>query len=142
VQPETTAIDPGARPQTMLTVLTQKPPFIFFGNVVATRKGSFCGRATIGGSSKWDNTVAASRARGETMAEPARIVLDSAVLAGKPVIRGTRLSVDFVIGLMADGWSEADILRNYPGLSHDDIAACLAYARDVLRSEKVYPSAA
>jgi len=76
------------------------------------------------------------------MAGPARIVLDSAVLAGKPVIRGTRLSVDFVIGLMADGWSEADILRNYPGLCNDDIAACLAYARDVLRSEKVYPSAA
>jgi uncharacterized protein (DUF433 family) len=39
------------------------------------------------------------------MAETGRIVLDSAVLAGKPVIRGTRLSVDFVIGLMADGWS-------------------------------------
>jgi uncharacterized protein (DUF433 family) len=76
------------------------------------------------------------------MAETARIVLDSAILAGKPVIRGTRLSVEFVIGLMADGWSEADILHNYPGLSHDDLAACLAYARDVLRSEKVYPSAA
>ena len=76
------------------------------------------------------------------MSDPARIVLDQAVLAGKPVIRGTRLSVDFVIGLMADGWAEADILRNYPGVSHDDIAACLAYARDVLRSEKVYPSAA
>jgi uncharacterized protein (DUF433 family) len=60
----------------------------------------------------------------------------------KPVIRGTRLFVDFVIGLMADGWREADILRNYPGLSHDDLAACLAYARDVLRSEKVYPGAA
>jgi uncharacterized protein (DUF433 family) len=71
-----------------------------------------------------------------------RIVLDPAVLAGKPVIRGTRLSVDFIIGLMADGWSEADILRNYPGLSPADVAACLAYARDVLRSEKVYPSAA
>ena len=71
-----------------------------------------------------------------------RIVLDPAVLAGKPVIRGTRLSVDFIIGLMADGWSEADILRNYPGLSPEDVAACLAYARDVLRSEKVYPSAA
>ncbi len=49
------------------------------------------------------------------MNDSARIVLDSAVLAGKPVIRGTRLSVDFVIGLMADGWTEADILRNYPG---------------------------
>ena len=71
-----------------------------------------------------------------------RIVIDSAVLAGKPVIRGTRLSVDFVIGLMADGWSEADILKNYPGLSHEDISACLAYARDVLSTEKVYPSVA
>ncbi|MCC6777111.1 MAG: DUF433 domain-containing protein [Hyphomicrobiales bacterium] len=71
-----------------------------------------------------------------------RIVLDPTVAAGKPVIRGTRLSVDFIIGLMADGWSEAEILRNYPGLSSPDIMACLAYARDVLRSEKVYPSAA
>jgi uncharacterized protein (DUF433 family) len=78
----------------------------------------------------------------KSMTDSARIVLDPAVLAGKPVIRGTRLSVDFVIGLMADGWSEADILRNYPGLSRDDLAACLAYARDALRSEKVYPSAA
>lgn len=76
------------------------------------------------------------------MTDSARIVLDPAVLAGKPVIRGTRLSVDFIIGLMADGWSEADILGNYPGLSHADIAACLAYARDVLRSEEVYPSLA
>ncbi len=57
-----------------------------------------------------------------------RIVLASAVLAGKPVVRGTRLSVEFVIGLMADGWNEADILANYPGLSHEDIAACLKAA--------------
>jgi uncharacterized protein (DUF433 family) len=71
-----------------------------------------------------------------------RIVLDPSILAGKPVIRGTRLSVDFIIGLMADGWAEADILKNYPGVSHDDVAACLAYARDMLRSEKIYPSAA
>jgi uncharacterized protein (DUF433 family) len=76
------------------------------------------------------------------MPDPLRLVLDPAVLVGKPVIRGTRLSVDFIIGLMADGWSEVDILHNYPGLSHDDLAACLAYARDVLRSEKIYPSAA
>jgi uncharacterized protein (DUF433 family) len=69
------------------------------------------------------------------------IVLDPAILAGKPVIRGTRLSVEFVIGLLADGWSEADILANYPGLSREDITACLNYARDLLHSEKVFPAA-
>jgi uncharacterized protein (DUF433 family) len=69
------------------------------------------------------------------------IVLDPAILAGKPVVRGTRLSVEFIIGLMADGWNEADILANYPGLSREDIAACLNYARDLLNSEKVFPAA-
>jgi uncharacterized protein (DUF433 family) len=74
--------------------------------------------------------------------EHSRIALDPTVLAGKPVIRGTRLSVEFVIGLMADGWKEADIMTNYPGITHDDVMACLAYARDTLSSEKVFPSAA
>ncbi len=69
------------------------------------------------------------------------IVLDPAVLAGKPVVRGTRLSVEFVIGLMADGWNEADILANYPGLSRENVAACLSYARDLLQSEKIFPAA-
>lgn len=76
------------------------------------------------------------------MIEHPRITLAPEVLAGKPVIRGTRLSVEFVIGLMADGWTEADVLQNYPGIEHDDIIACLAYARDTLRSEKAFPSAA
>lgn len=71
-----------------------------------------------------------------------RITLDPQVLAGKPVIRDTRLAVEFAIGLLAEGWSEADILLNYPGLTHDDIIACLAYARDMLSAERVYPSAA
>ena len=71
-----------------------------------------------------------------------RIALDPGVLAGKPVVRGTRLSVEFIIGLMADGWSEADILRNHPNLMHEDLVACLAFARDLLKSEKIYPSAA
>ena len=74
--------------------------------------------------------------------ESSRITLDPKVLAGKPVIHGTRLAVEFVIGLMADGWSEADILGNYPGVTHEDVIACLAYARDALSSEKVFPSAA
>jgi uncharacterized protein (DUF433 family) len=76
------------------------------------------------------------------MAEHPRISLAPDVLAGKPVIRGTRISVEFVIGLMAEGWNEADILANYPNVTHDDVVACLAYARDVLSAEKVHPSAA
>jgi uncharacterized protein (DUF433 family) len=46
-----------------------------------------------------------------------RITLDTAVLAGKPVVRGSRLAVDFIVGLMSQGWTEVDILRNYPGLT-------------------------
>jgi uncharacterized protein (DUF433 family) len=43
---------------------------------------------------------------------------------------------------LADGWSEAEVIANYPGVAHEDILACLAYARDVLSSEKVFQSAA
>lgn len=86
--------------------------------------------------------IAEERSGSSTMTEHPRISLAPDVLAGKPVIRGTRLSVEFVIGLMADGWSEADILGNYPGVTRDDLIACLAYARDTLSSEKVFPSAA
>ena len=76
------------------------------------------------------------------MAEHPRIALDPDVMVGKPVIRGTRLTVEFMIGLLADGWSEAEIVANYPGVGHEDILACLAYARDALSAEKVFPSAA
>jgi uncharacterized protein (DUF433 family) len=76
------------------------------------------------------------------MTEHPRISLSPDVLAGKPVIRGTGIAVEFVIGLLADGWVEADILNNYPNIGHDDVIACLAYARDTLSAEKVYPSAA
>lgn len=75
------------------------------------------------------------------MTTPA-ITLNPEILAGKPVIAGTRLSVDFVIGLLAEGATEAEITENYPGLTHDHILACLAYARDILRAERVYPTAA
>jgi uncharacterized protein (DUF433 family) len=70
-----------------------------------------------------------------------RITLDAAVLDGKPVVRGSRLAVDFIVGLLGQGWTEAGILRNYPGITHDDIAACLQYASEILQSEKVYPAA-
>ncbi|MCC6696994.1 MAG: DUF433 domain-containing protein [Candidatus Hydrogenedentes bacterium] len=67
-----------------------------------------------------------------------RIVIDPKVLLGKPVVRGTRLSVEFVVGLLAEGWSGQKVTENYPGLAHEDILACLRYASDVLKSEKVY----
>jgi len=67
-----------------------------------------------------------------------RIVLDPKILVGKPVVKGTRLAVDFVIDLLAQGWTEADLVKNYPGLTREDIQACLAYASAALRDEKVY----
>jgi uncharacterized protein (DUF433 family) len=62
-----------------------------------------------------------------------RIMLDPAILVGKPVIRGTRLSVEFIIDLMAQGWPESEILRNYPGLTSRDIQACLSDASATLK---------
>jgi uncharacterized protein (DUF433 family) len=68
-----------------------------------------------------------------------RIVIDPNVLSGKPVIRGTRLAVEFVVDLLAQGWSTERMLDNYPGLTREDVQACLEYASEVLRSERVYP---
>jgi uncharacterized protein (DUF433 family) len=68
-----------------------------------------------------------------------RIVVDPDILVGKPVVKGTRLAVEFIIDLLASGWTEADVLRNYPGLTREDILASLAYASEVLHAERVYP---
>lgn len=68
-----------------------------------------------------------------------RIIADPKVLAGKPVIKGTRLAVEFILDLLAEGWSEAEILQNYPRLTHEDIQACLSYASALIKSEKVFP---
>jgi uncharacterized protein (DUF433 family) len=67
-----------------------------------------------------------------------RIIVDPEILVGKPVVKGTRLSVDFLLGLAAQGWSEAAILRNYPGLQREDLLACWAYASEVVGEENVY----
>lgn len=68
-----------------------------------------------------------------------RIVIDPNILVGKPVIRGTRLAVEFIVELLSQGWSEPEIMRNYPGITQQDIRACLSYATELLRTEKVYP---
>ena len=68
-----------------------------------------------------------------------RIIIDPEILVGKPLVKGSRLAVEFIIDLLAKGWSEDEILRNYPGLSQEDIRACLSYASEILRAEKIYP---
>lgn len=69
-----------------------------------------------------------------------RITRNPDVLAGKPVVDGTRLSVEHVLGLLENGWSEADILESYPQLNPEDVRACLGYARTVLSEETLDPT--
>ena len=57
-----------------------------------------------------------------------RIVVDPNVMVGKPIVRGARLTVEFISELLATGWSEAEIIRNYPGVTMQDIRACLIFA--------------
>lgn len=71
-----------------------------------------------------------------------RIAIDPEVLVGKPVVKGTRMSVEFVIDLLARGWTQDQVLSEYDHLRPEDIRACLAYAREVLTSERVYPAPA
>lgn len=67
-----------------------------------------------------------------------RIVVDPQVLVGKPIVKGTRISVEFVVDLLARGWTPEQILQEYDHLTPEDIQACLGYASDVLKSERVY----
>lgn len=70
-----------------------------------------------------------------------RISIDPRVMVGKPVIRGTRVSVELIVRMLAQGISEHDILQEYPRLQPDDIRAALAYAAQVLAHEDIFPPA-
>ena len=67
-----------------------------------------------------------------------RIVVNPKIFGGKPIIRGRRLAVEHVLGMLAAGDAPQTVLEGYPWLEPEDIQACLAYARDMLRNEKVY----
>lgn len=69
------------------------------------------------------------------------IVTDERILVGKPIVKGTRLAVAFILELMARGWSEKELLENYPTLSPEGIRSCLWYAGQVVGNEHVYPVA-
>ena len=66
-----------------------------------------------------------------------RITFDPAIFGGKPIIRGHRLAVEHVLGMLAAGDSPDDLLKAYPQLTREDILACLAYARRVVGQERV-----
>ncbi len=68
-----------------------------------------------------------------------RIAVDPDVLVGKPVIKGTRIAVEFVIDLMARGWTTEQILDEYDHLTTEDIRACRTYGGELLKAERVYP---
>ncbi|HMV38050.1 MAG TPA: DUF433 domain-containing protein [Plasticicumulans sp.] len=65
------------------------------------------------------------------------IVTDPEILCGKPCIKGTRLSVEFLLGVMAEGWSRTMLLENYPRLTDDDLRAVFAFAGEMLREEVI-----
>lgn len=66
------------------------------------------------------------------------IVSEPEVLAGKPVVRGTRLAVDFLLGLFAAGWTEAQVRENYPQLTPESLRAVFAFAAETLGEEGFY----
>jgi uncharacterized protein (DUF433 family) len=70
-----------------------------------------------------------------------RIALDPEVMVGKPVIKGTRLTVEYILNLLAHGATTADILDEYDGLTHEDIRACLLFATKSMENTAFMPLA-
>ena len=67
-----------------------------------------------------------------------RIVIDPKILVGKPIIKGTRISVEFILELLSNDWSYEKILKEYPQLKKEDILASIQYSLEILRDEKTY----
>lgn len=70
----------------------------------------------------------------------ARITVNPEIFGGKPVVRGRRLAVEHVLGMLAAGDSIDDLLREYPWLERDDVQACLVYAKRLVGHERVEPA--
>ena len=68
-----------------------------------------------------------------------RIVTDPEILGGKPIIKGTRLSVEFILELLASGMTQAEILEDYPHISEEDLHAVLEYAAHALKNDIYIP---
>ena len=67
------------------------------------------------------------------------IEVNPKILVGKPIITGTRIPVELIVKLVAQGWKEEDIIKEYPALKKEDIRAALLYAEKIIEEEEVYP---
>jgi uncharacterized protein (DUF433 family) len=67
-----------------------------------------------------------------------RIVCDHDILSGKPVIKGTRISIEFLLELLANNWTHQEIIDNYPSITKEDILAALEYSVSLLKEEHIY----
>lgn len=68
-----------------------------------------------------------------------RVVVDPDIMVGKPIIKGTRITVEFIIRLLAEGRSRKEILKGYPHLTEDDISAALYYSAEIIEHEDIIP---
>lgn len=64
-----------------------------------------------------------------------RITVDPDILVGKPIIKGTRISVELILDRLADGWSMDDILASYPHISREDVLAAITFAAELFKEE-------
>lgn len=69
-----------------------------------------------------------------------RIVIDPRIMVGKPVVRGTRIPVELVLAHLAENFDLEDLFAAFPRLTPDDVKACLAYARDIIAGENIFPT--
>jgi uncharacterized protein (DUF433 family) len=65
-----------------------------------------------------------------------RIISNPDILVGKPVVKGTRISVELILGWLANGWTQEMVLESYPQIARDDILAALAFAAEMMRDEE------
>ena len=65
-----------------------------------------------------------------------RIEVNPEVLVGKPIIKGTRISVELILDRVADGWTMEDVLTSYPHITRDDVLAALSFAAEIFKEEK------
>jgi uncharacterized protein (DUF433 family) len=68
-----------------------------------------------------------------------RVIVDPEIMVGKPIIKGTRITVELILRLLAQGMTQKEILKNYPQLKREDILAVLEYATEMVEEEKVFP---